>query len=657
MMDEKNTLDRRQFLKTVAGAAATAGVAATPLLQAVQVAGQDMMYTQAPMLDGMDLPPVEERLPANPRVMRVFEETGQYGGTWRRGYKGISDLQGPAKLMYAFGLHLNYSADLSTIEIVPGLFDEWSQNDDATEFTFHLREGLRWSDGQPFTTVDVQFWYDYYQNGEIGATRNSLNVGGMDMVLEVHDENSFTCRFGTSNPLIPFRVARDDTEGQHAGPTMGAPAHYLTQFIPDHENGNQEMIDEAMARTEVSTWQELFGTGGTPRGPIAWWAMNTEVPVMTAWKIEKPVPFNNPMVLVRNPYFYTVDESGQQLPYIDSIEHALFEDNALFDLWITQGQIDMQERHVASANFTLYKENEEIGGYRVLIWKRATTHSFYPNTAHEDPNLRALFSDARFREAMSIAIDRVSINELVYDGLLEPRMASPVNASPEYSEEFEKKWTEYDPERAVALLDEIGLGVGDDGMRLGLDGQPLRMQILHSQLGVQSRQDEIGQWIRYWREVGLNVTEDGVERSLYQERAANNQLDIGHWDHDRSLMLQADPRSYIGDSPQQTYARKFNQWRLGSELGEEPPADHPIVRIWALWDAASTEPDAEKRAALMDELIAVHAEAPMAIGTLGELPGPVIVSNRMINVPDGIISDTSLRNVRVANPEQFSFTG
>ncbi len=653
-MTKRDNISRRQFLKTMA--ASTAAVAASPLLNTVTsgAAAQDMMYTEAPMLADMDLPPVAERLPSNPRVVPVREEVGQYGGTWRRGFTGRSDMQGPAKLIYAFGLHFNISDDLQTTEIVPGLFDEWTQNDDATEFTFHIRDGLRWSDGELFTTTDVQFWFDWYHNGDLGATRGVLNVAGEPMQLEVVDSNTFTVRFAAPNPLLPFKVARDDTEGQHGGPTMGAPAHYLSQFIPDI--GDQAMIDAAMAETEVSTWQELFGEGDTPRGPITWWAANPDVPVMTAWRMVEPLPFSEPIVMERNPYFYCVDETGQQLPYIDRIEHRLFDDNNVFDLWITQGLIDMHERHVAATSFTLYKESEEAGDYRVLLWKGATTNAYHPNTSHDDPVLRELFSDARFREAMSIAINREEINALIYDGLLEPRQASPVTGSPEFDAEFETRWTEYDPDRAMALLDEIGLPVGDDGMRLNPDGDSLSFQLMHSQQGNQSVSDEISLVVGYWTAIGLNVTEDPVERSLYEERVNNNQVDVGFWGMDRSLLIQADPRAYIGGSSQQVYAKRYRQFYEGNKAGVEPPADHPIVQLQTLWDQAATEPDAEKRQAIMAELIGVHKAAPLAIGTVGEPPAPVIVANRMRNVPDGIVSDTSLRNVRVANPEQFFFT-
>jgi peptide/nickel transport system substrate-binding protein len=581
----------------------------------------------------------------------VRDEIGQYGGTWRRGYRGVSDMQGPVKLIYAFGLHFNISDDLETTEIVPGLYDEWTQNDDASEFTFHIRDGLKWSDGELFTTTDVQFWYDWYHNGNLGATRNLLNIAGEPMELEIVDSNTFTVRFAAPNPLLPFKIARDDTEGQHGGPTMGAPAHYLSQYIPDL--GDQALIDAAIEEHGVSSWEELFGDGGTPRGPIAWWASNPDVPVMTAWRIVAPLPFSEPIVMERNPYFYCVDEEGQQLPYIDRIEHRLFDDGNVFDLWVSQGLIDMHERHVAAANFTFYKENEGVGDYRVFLWKGASTSAYHPNTSHDDPVLRDLFSDARFRHALSIAINRTEINDLIYNGLLEPRQASPVTGSPEFDPEFETRWTEYDPEGAIALLDEIGLPVGDDGMRQRPDGSPLAITLMHSQQGNQAASDEISLVVGYWNTIGLGVSEDPVERSLYEERVENNQVDIGYWGMDRSLLIQADATAYIGGSGQQVYAKRYQQWYEGNEAGIEPPEGHPLRRIRELWGQASTEPDAEKRQALMAELISVHKEAPLAIGTVGEPPAPVIVANRMHNVPDGIVSDTSLRNVRVANPEQF----
>ncbi len=308
---------------------------------------------------------------------------------------------------------------------------------------------------------------------------------------------------------------------------------------------------------------------------------------------------------------------------------------------------------MAAANFPLYKESEESGDYRVILWKQTWTHGYYPNTSHEDPVLRDLFSDARFREALSIAINREEINALVYDSFYEARQASPVSGSPEYDAEFEQRWTEYDPDRAMALLDEIGLEVGGDGKRLRPDGQPLSFQLMHSQLGNQPRLDEIDLVVQFWNAIGLSVVADPVERSLYEERLNVNQVDVGHWEHDRSLLIEANPDSFIGTVSQQPYVNAYAEWYLGNEGGVEPPAGHPIREIWAKWDAAKSEPDMAQRHALVMEMLAVHKNAPFAIGTVGEPPGLTIAKNNFRNVPETMVTDTTLRDIRLANPEQF----
>lgn len=651
-------LSRREFLQlTAASAAATALASALPNSRAQQAPNPNS-FTEAPMLADKvsrgELPPVGERLPAKPRVVPPQGDIGQYGGVWHRAYTGLSDKSGTSKIIYAFGLHF-FSPDPDTIEIVPGLFDEWTQNDDATEFTFHLREGLRWSDGKPFTTGDVQFWYDWFYQGELGQPYPDLTIDDTPMMLETVDMYTFKVSFPRPLPLLPNLIANDRTEGIQSGPTFGAPAHYLSQFIP--ELGDQALIDKALQENGLSVWQELFGTGGSGDGPIAYFFLNPELPLMGPWTLETPPPNNDPIVLVRNPYFYGVDPEGNQLPYIDRIEYAFFEDPNIFDLWVTQGRIDMQSRHTQVANFTLYKQNEDAGNYRVVVWRKAETNAFFPNTSHADPVLRDIFSTAKFREALSIAIDREEINELIYEGLFEPRQASPVTGSPEFDPEFEQRWVDYDPERAKALLDEMGLGIGGNGARLRPDGKPLSFFITHSQTGLQSHVDEINRVAKYWNDIGLNVNVDPVERSLYEERTSTGDIDVGWWENDKSVLIEADPRRYTGVINDGPWAPLYGDWYEGLPTGVEPPEGHGIRRIWELWNQASSEPDATKRHDLVMQMLAVHKEAPYAIGTVGEGPALVIVKNTFKNVPENMLSDTAMRDILMARPEQFYIDG
>jgi peptide/nickel transport system substrate-binding protein len=390
------------------------------------------------------------------------------------------------------------------------------------------------------------------------------------------------------------------------------------------------------------------------QGPIGYWFLDPDVPVINAWKISVPAPAD-PMVMVRNPYFYQVDTEGNQLPYIDQITHDFFDSDEVFNLWIAEGRIDMQMRHVTAANFTYYKENEEAGGYRVLLWKAASTNALHPNITNPDPVLAELFDTPQFREALSIAINREEINELVHNGLYEPRQASPVSGSPNYDPEFETRWAEYDPERANALLDELGLTKGADGIRVRPDGQPLVFSILHRELTGTPGADEMNLVAEYWGAIGLQVNQDVVERSLYEERVNNGEVDIGVWGCDRNSVVMADPGRYLGTIQDGPWAPLYGNWyEPGSPYKiVEPPEDHPIRTIWSLWEQARSEPDETKRNGIFKQLLDMHKETPWMIGTVGESPSLAIVSNNFRNFLEGFIADDTLRDSGLLNPQQF----
>ena len=650
-------LNRRDFLKLAGGGAAGAIVASA--LPAMAAPARQISFNEAPALAGQvasgALPPVNERVPLNPRVLTPHEGIGQYGGSLRRGFKGISDRWGIIKLVEEMAIEWE-SPDADTINLAPNYISGWTQNEDATEYTFTLREGLKWSDGVPFTTGAVQFWYDEMYLGELASPQQQLTPGGTPMELEVVDELTWTVRFAQPVPLLPIVIAKN-TMGMTGGPTMAAPGHYLREFMPQYTS-DQSRIDAAIEDHGVEDWVELFGGAGNLRGPVAFFFLNPELPVIKAWRSANS-PVEDPYVMERNPWYHQVDTEGNQLPYIDTISNALFADNTVFDLWIAQGLIDFQMRHVGAAGYTFYKESEETGNYRVLRWRNASTNAYHPNTNHSDPQLRALFDDAGFREAMSISINREEINELVYDGLAEPRQASPVSGSPNYDPEFESRWVEYDPDRAMALLDDIGLATDADGFRLRPDnGERIRFAIMHrSQTGTPGA-DEAGLVENYWRAIGLEVNQDVVERSLYEERVRSGDVDVGVWGVDRSSIVIADPGRMLGTVDDGPWAPLYGHWYLGeasTRKKEEPPADHPIREIWRLWDQARIEPDEEQRNALFQQLLDVHKAHPWQIGTVGEGTTVVIASNDLYNVPDGYINDDTLRSPGYAQLAQFSF--
>lgn len=664
----KNELSRRSFLKTVAGAAAAA-LAANALPLAAAPARQGM-YHEAPMLADLvasgALPPVEQRLPTNPRVVTPFSEVGEYGGTWRRAFKGLSDRWGPVKLSEEGAIQWD-APDAETTNLVANYISEWTQNDNATEYTFTLRDGLKWSDGMPFTTEDVQFYYDKIFLTELHNRPGPLNVGlsgegtaGL-MELEVIDNLTWTIRFSVPNPLLPIRMGTD-TSGMIAGPSMAAPKHYLEKYIGDADTADQALIDAAIAANGVSTWQELWYESGPGdgRGPINFFYRNPELPMINPWRALNS-PLEDPQILERNPYYHAVDTEGNQLPYIDRIQHSLFEDNQTLNLWIAQGLIDMQERHLAVADYTFFKENEDAGDYHVVLWKAASTNAFHPNISHPDPSVRELMDTAEFREALSIAINREELAELVYNGLLTPRQASPVGGSPQYHEALATKWTEYDPDRANALLDGLGFTERDgEGYRMR-NGETLGFTITYTE-ALSMNPDEVNVVSGYWNAIGIKVNQEVVERSLLEERNRAGDIEVGFWLVDRSSVVMADPRRYTGVLDDSPWAPNYAIYLADIVYGDgssarpfvlEPPEGHPIRRIAELWDLIQQEPDEASRNAMMTELLDIHAEHPYMIGTVGEDADPVIVKNNFFNVGSGFINDDTLRNVGIARPKQF----
>jgi peptide/nickel transport system substrate-binding protein len=621
-------------------------------------------YKEAPSLaqlvkDGK-LPPVEKRLPDNPRVLKPLEETGQYGGTWRRAFRGLTDYLAQGKLMEARLIAWD-APDTNTLRVIPSVIEKWEQNKDATEFTFHLRKGIKWSDGTEATTEDVKFWWEDIQlNADLtpqpsDSIRQRINNEFKLATLSVVDNYTWRIKYAAPYPLLPIWIAKNGGNANgHMNvvyPAYMAPRGYLKQFLPKY--AGKEQLDKLAQDKKLQSWVDLWGKGGQTDGPIGSFMLNPDLPVMTAWKPERVLP-DDPIRMSRNPYFWEVDDQGNQLPYIDSVEHSLYENAEVFKLWIAQGKIDCQQRNVDIAAYTFFKENESKGDYRVLQWRSASTETYFPNQNTPDPVLAELFAKPDFREALNVSINRKEIAEVVFNGLTKPRQYSPVQGSPEYDAEMEQRWTQFDQARANALLDGLGLKKGADGVRLRPDGQPLEVTIEHTTAPGSAINDMHELVRRAWTAIGVKTSVKGIDRSLYTEHYRSAELEIGFWGWDRASVNKADPGrwlAYVDDGP---WAPSFGHYYQQQPYKkEEPPAEHPIRKMWSLWEQVRTEPDEAKGNALFMDIIKLHREAPVAVGVVGESVSVWIVKNNFRNVKPGYINDDTLRDYGLINPAQF----
>lgn len=623
-----------------------AGVAAG-LIASTAMVSSALAFQESPMLADMvaagELPPVEERLPVNPSVVEALE-VGQYGGTWHRAFKGPGDRWGPTKLMEERVLKYTADAD-GNVQLTPAYIESYSVNEDSSEFTFTLLEGLKWSDGHPVTTEDVAFWYnDIFLNEALTPSFPTyLAPGGKPLEVEIVDDRTFTVKF--ENPYVYFLniLAQDSTEGPSLDrPSFIAPAHYLKPF--NNNYASEEELAQLVEEYQVESWTELWGSSG----PVTAWWFNEDLPVITAWRIEGSVN-GDTVTMVRNPYYWAVDQEGNQLPYIDTIEHRLFEAQDAFNLMIVQGQIDMQMRYVTANDFTFYKENAENGGYDVRSSRSANVWSLVPNLTVTDEVLRGLYENEDFRHALSVAVDRETINELAFSGLGEARSASPITGSPYFDADLETHWTEYDPDMANELLDAAGLTERDgDGYRLRPDGQ--RLQIV-----IETNDDAYTNVLELvadnFSDVGIELLTRLIDRTQWDDNRKNNNFQMQLVPFDRLSIVPADPRIMMGSD---FFANEYFTWyRTGGESGIEPPADHAIRDVWAAWDRAQAASTLEEADAATNEMIAEFVNNGWVIGLVGEVATPAIVKNNFHNLQAGLVEDNITRGIGLGRTQQM----
>lgn len=633
--------------------------AATPVPQAT--AGK---FKEAPELaqlvkDGK-LPPIGQRIPANPRVLKPMEEIGQYGGVWHRAWRGLADRLAIGKLMEERLIAFD-APDPDTIRLVPNMIEKWDQNADATEFTFYLRKGIKWSDGVEMTTDDTKFWWEKIQlNKDLrpqpsGHTWQLVEGKRTEAQLTIVDKYVWKVKYAVSNALLPLRIANSSDQGTgfELMPAFFAPSHYLKKIHA--EFGNKADIDKLVADKKLANWVELWGKGGATDGPLGHYVLNVDLPTVAAWKLEKAPPAD-PVRFVRNPYYHRVDEQGNQLPYIDAVEHAFFENAEVLKLWVAQGKIDLQNRSIDASWYTFLKENEAKGGYRVLNWRSASTTTFFPNMTTPDPVLREIFAKPEFREALNVAVNRKEVASVIYSDLIKPRQYSPIKGSPEYDPEMEAKWTEYNVAKANDLLEKIGLKKGPDGVRLRPDGKPLELTIEHSDAPGSSANDTNELIRKYWTAIGIKTTVKAVDRALYEEHVRAGEIEVGKWGWDRASVNKANPGRWLGTINDGPWAPLWGHWYTQQAWKkEEPPKDHWIRDIWKAWEKTQQEPDEAKRNAHFQEVINVHKRAPVAVGVVGESVAAWVVKNNVRNIKAGYINDDVIRDYGLVNPQQFFF--
>ncbi len=563
------------------------------------------------------LPPVEKRLPQQPLVVSV-EQPGRHGGT-------LHTLVGRSRdtrllVVYGYARLVGYDRELN---LVPDILERFEVQEGRV-FTLTLRKGHRWSDGHPFTAEDFRYyWEDVANNKELspsGPPRDLL-VDGEAPHFEVLSETAVRYSWKKPNPHFLPRQAG-------ASPLfIYRPAHYLKKL---HKKYSEKVRRAEAEGTAKRRWSAVHN-----RADNLYEADNPDLPTLQPWMNTTRPPADR-FIAVRNPYFHRMDVNGRQLPYIDRFVLQVA-DPKLIPAKTGAGEADLQARDVHFNNYTFLKQGESQNGYRTLLWRpgKGSHFALFPNLNVNDPVWREVLRDVRFRRALSLAIDRSLVNQVLYFGLAIQSNNTVLPDSPLFREDYRERWARYDRKQAARLLDEMGLKRGKDGVRRLPDGRPL--EIIVETAGESTEQTDVLELIREtWREVGIKLFSKPSQREAFRNRIFSGETVMSVWSGIENGLATPEnsPDELAPTSQLQLQWPKFGQhFETGGKSGEPPdlPEVRELARLYRDWLAA---PTSQERAKAWHAMLELHAEQQFTIGVVSGVPQPVVARASLVNVPD-----------------------
>jgi len=608
------------------------------------------------------LPPLEERLPANPQVVTPLVEAGSYGGTLRQGFVGGSATWGGMLYTVQWEGLTQWKPDFSDVE--PSLAEKIDVSADAREYTFHLRKGLKWSDGEPFGPDDVLFYInDVILNEELfpnGPVNDWLPTGQIEgFKAEKVGDNAFKLVFPNPYGTLPYQLAT------FAGRQFAQyPKHYLKQF---HKAYNPNVEELAEQDSTLKDWTGLF----FKMSPENWGNPDrfmdvVEYPSLGPWIVTQPLGSGTTALFTRNPYYWKVDDQGRQLPYIDEIVATSYQDPETRTLAMLNGDLDFIKDPGEGNREVYYDAMTEGKPIRVVsaLPDGGNTISIHFNQTSKDKGLAEIFASKDFRIGMSYAINRPELIEVVFKGQGTPAQVSPLEDSPLYNEKLATQYLDYDVAKANEYLDKVLPNKDSAGMRLRPDGSPL--EIIWTTLDANFTGGDAKAWLQaaelmvdYFKAVGVSVKLDVISDQVLTERRKTNDVDMfifhgGEGGAGISALL--DPRWHVpgefwgvyglawyikrGETPE--YRDKY-----GVDLPEQQAAERKDFEL------ATQQVTSEAQITAMQKVLDNSADEFYTIGV--SRPGISFqpISTRLANYPDGMVSGWVPGTHKLARPEQW----
>lgn len=581
----------------------------------------ELGYREAPMLTKKvlegEILPIDQRLPKNPFV-RTVEKEGIYGGTF---YNDTQRQGGHFFFDGALTISPQETNNEGT-EIIPHVCEKVEYNENYTEFTFHIREGLRWSDGVECTSDDVLWWWENEQNNKElypEGPREGWKIGDQYAVFTKLSKWVFRIKFSKS-----FRPLNNMSAHEVMGFSgmFAQPAHYMKQFHIDFNPKANELAKSY----GYEKWFMLY------KEREEYFRPHSGKPHLAPWCRTASTTTHD--IYVRNPYYFEVDQFGNQLPYIDKIFVSVVEDRKLRDSRIATGASSM-DQSILSQIF-IYTKNQGKADYTLKRWTLSNSSEcmFAFNLNHKDPVVNKIYNDIRFRQAMSIAINRKKINDLLFFGMAKEWQAT---ISPKVSF-FDPKWAqycaEYDVARANSLLDDMGLKWdAQKRYRLRPDGKRLITEIIYNQ---QSYPLQLVELVAYdWAVVGMESVLRQTDPQFRRNKCMAADHDCTCWNADVIEEIAIFMPWMTKWSPSRALYYGIEWWYYfysDGQRGIKPPDEWTDqFNRMVQWYHSKTQDEYEK---IGYEVWDFFSKQVVCIGSVGYSPLPVVVKNGLQNVQE-----------------------
>jgi peptide/nickel transport system substrate-binding protein len=565
------------------------------------------------------LPPIAKRIPEQPWIVKKFagdDGPGKQGGQLNMLVSSARDTR--LMTIYSYTRLIIYD---DKFQLHPDILESYEVKE-GREFTLKLRAGHKWSDGHPFTTEDFRFfWEDIANNPDLSPSGPSveLMVDGKPPKVDIIDERTIKYTWDKPNPYFIESQAR-------AAPLfLFRPAHYLKKL-----HGKYTPEEEILKLYKGSRWVNIYR-----RQDVMYGNSNVDMPTLNPWVLTT-VPPAQRFVFTRNPYYHRLDEKGQQLPYIDDVVFTVAATN-LIPAKAGLGEADLQPRYLNMRDYTFLQKSAKSSGVSVRLWESGSGSqiALYPNLTASDEEWRKLMRDVRFRRALSLAIDRDELNQVVYLGLAKPSNNTIMDRSVLFKPEYATKWAKYDPKLANKLLDEAGLAKrGADGIRLLPSGKPATIVV---ELASEETEDTDALQLisEFWKKVGIKMLSKPQTLENFRLRAFSGEAIMTAYAGNVTAVptVNTSPKEF---APTMQGGLQWSRWGMFMESkgtkGEKCDMESAckLLDYVKEWETSADPGDRRKA---WDKILTASADEVFSIGTVNGIRQPIVVGPKVRNVP------------------------